>query len=56
MDRAELADELVESATSADDPLRAMGEMIADFVMQAEMTVPVTNRELTDSIQLDSDS
>lgn len=39
--RAELADKLVESATSAEDPLRAMAEMIADFVMEAEVTAKV---------------
>lgn len=41
IDRAELADKLVESATSAADPLRAMAEMIADFVMEAEVTAKV---------------
>lgn len=41
IDRAELADKLMESATSADDPLRAMAEMIADFVMEAEVTAKV---------------
>lgn len=41
IDRAELADKLVESATSAEDPLRAMAEMIADFVMEAEVTAKV---------------
>ena len=41
IDRAELADKLLESATSAEDPLRAMAEMIADFVMEAEVTAKV---------------
>ncbi len=41
IDRAELADKLVESATSAEDPLRAMAEMIADFVIEAEVTAKV---------------
>jgi transposase-like protein len=41
IDRAELADKLVESAASAEDPLRAMAEMIADFVMEAEVTAKV---------------
>jgi putative transposase len=41
IDRAELADKLVESATSAEDPLRAMAEMIADFMMEAEVTAKV---------------
>lgn len=39
--RDELADKLVETATSADDPLRAMAEMVADFVMEAEVTAKV---------------
>ena len=38
IDRDELASKLVETATSAEDPLRAMAEMIADFVMEAEVT------------------
>lgn len=38
IDRTELADKLVESAQSAEDPLRRMAEMIADFVMEAEVT------------------
>ena len=41
IDRNELADKLVETATSAEDPLRAMAEMIADFVMEAEVTQKV---------------
>ena len=41
IDRTELADKLLESATSAEDPLRAMAEMIADFVMEAEVTAKV---------------
>jgi transposase-like protein len=41
IDRAELADKLVESAASAEDPLRAMAEMIADFVMETEVTAKV---------------
>jgi len=36
--RAELAGKLLESATSAEDPLRAMAEMIAGFLMEAEVT------------------
>ena len=32
IDRNELADKLVETASAAEDPLRAMAEMIADFV------------------------
>jgi len=38
IDRDELASKLVDTATSAEDPLRAMAEMIADFVMEAEVT------------------
>jgi transposase-like protein len=38
IDRKELADKLVETATAAEDPLRAMAELIADFVMEAEVT------------------
>ena len=38
IDRNELADKLVETANSAEDPLRAMAEMIADFVMEAEVS------------------
>lgn len=41
IDRNALAGKLVETATSADDPLRAMAEMIADFVMEAEVTEKV---------------
>ena len=41
IDRTELADKLIESATSAEDPVRAMAEMIADFVMEAEVTAKV---------------
>ena len=39
--RDELADKLVETATSAEDPLRAMAEMVADFVMEAEVAAKV---------------
>lgn len=38
IDRSELADKLVERAQGADDPLRRMAEMIADFVMEAEVS------------------
>jgi transposase-like protein len=41
IDRAELADKLIETATSAEDPLRAMAEMVADFLMEAEVTAKV---------------
>ncbi len=40
-DRAELADKLLEGVTSAEDPLRAMAEMIADFMMEAKVTAKV---------------
>lgn len=38
IDRNELADKIVETAATAEDPLRAMAEMLADFVMEAEVT------------------
>lgn len=38
IDRNELADKLVQTASAAEDPLRTMAEMIADFVMEAEVT------------------
>ena len=38
IDRDELANKLVEMASSAEDPLRGIAEMIADFVMEAEVT------------------
>jgi len=41
IDRNELADKLLETATAAEDPLRAMAEMIADFVMEAEVSTKV---------------
>jgi putative transposase len=41
IDRNELADKLVEKATAAEDPLRAMAEMIADFVMEAEVSAKI---------------
>lgn len=41
IDRNELADKLIETASSAEDPLRAMAEMITDFMMEAEVTAKV---------------
>ena len=41
IDRNELADKLIETANSAEDPLRAMAEMITDFMMEAEVTAKV---------------
>jgi glyoxylase-like metal-dependent hydrolase (beta-lactamase superfamily II) len=38
IDRAEFADKLMESAMSAEGPLRAMAEMIAGFVMETVWT------------------
>ena len=38
IDRNELADKLVEAAGKAEDPIRAMAEMITDFVMETEVT------------------
>lgn len=36
IDRDELASKLVETATSAEDTLRAMAQWLTDFVMEAE--------------------
>jgi transposase-like protein len=41
IDRNELADKLVEAAGTAADPIRAMAEMITDFVMEAEVTAKI---------------
>lgn len=41
IDRNELADKLVESASAAEDPVRAMAEMVLDFLMEAEVTQKV---------------
>lgn len=41
IDRNELADKLIESATAADDPLRAMAEILTDFLMEAEVTAKI---------------
>jgi transposase-like protein len=41
IDRNELADKLVETAKAAEDPLRAMAEMITDFVMEAEVSAKI---------------
>src|SRR6476620_3243443 len=41
IERNELADKLVEKASAAEDPLRAMAELIADFVMEAEVAQKV---------------
>jgi transposase-like protein len=38
IDRNELADKLVETASAAEDPVRAMAEMVLDFLMEAEVT------------------
>lgn len=38
IDRDELASKLMETSSIAEDPLRAMAEMIAQFVMEAEVT------------------
>jgi transposase-like protein len=38
INRDELASKLLETAGVAEDPLRAMAEMVADFVMEAELT------------------
>src|SRR5215210_5920393 len=41
IDRDELADKLVETAKAAEDPVRAMAEMVLDFLMEAEVTQKV---------------
>jgi putative transposase len=41
IDRDELASKLMETASAADDPLRAMAEMVTDFLMEAEVTAKV---------------
>jgi putative transposase len=41
IERDELASKLLATAEDAEDPLRAMAEMIADFVMEAEVTEKV---------------
>lgn len=38
IDRNELADKIVATAGESEDPLRAMAELLADFVMEAEVT------------------
>jgi transposase-like protein len=41
IERDELASKLIETAGSAEDPLRAMAELLTDFVMEAEVTAKV---------------
>lgn len=41
IDRNELADKLVATATAAEDPLRAMAEILTDFLMEAEVTAKI---------------
>lgn len=41
IDREELADKLVEQVKEADDPIRAMAQLMADFVMESEVTAKV---------------
>ena len=41
IDRDELASKLIETASSADDPLRTMAELITEFLMEAEVTAQV---------------
>ena len=41
IDRDELASKLMETAGEADDPLRAMAELITEFVMEAEVAAKV---------------
>jgi hypothetical protein len=44
IDRDELTSKLMETSSIAEDPLRAMAEMIAQFVMEAEVTNKVGGR------------
>ena len=41
IDRDELAGKLIETARGAEDPLRAVAELITDFLMEAEVTAKV---------------
>ena len=41
IDRDELADKLVWAAGTAEDPIRALAEMITDFVMEAEVSAKI---------------
>lgn len=41
IERDELANKLVELASKAEDPIRAMAEMITDFVMEAEVSTKI---------------
>ena len=41
IDRNELADKLVETVQVAEDPLRAMAEILTNFLMEAEVTARV---------------
>jgi putative transposase len=41
IERNELADKLMETANAAEDPLRAMAEILTDFLMEAEVTARV---------------
>jgi len=38
IERDELADKLVEVARGSEDPIRAMAEMVTEFLMEAEVT------------------
>ena len=41
IDRAEFADKLVEVARTAEDPIREIGEMVLNFVSEAEASVRI---------------
>jgi putative transposase len=41
IDRDELASKLVETASAAEDPLRAMARLVTDFLMEAEVTAKI---------------
>ena len=50
IERDELASKLIERASEAEDPLRAMAELLTDFVMEAEVTAKVASIFLTPSL------
>jgi hypothetical protein len=41
IDRNQLADKLIDTASSAEDPLRAMAEILTEFLMEAEVTAKI---------------
>jgi hypothetical protein len=41
IERDELASKLLETASSAEDPMRALAELVTDFLMEAEVTARI---------------